>query len=119
MPADPDAGRPQDQGRAHRRRPATSALGGDLLDLYLETLRGELRDVLGRLAPVADPQLGLDGKAAPPTRPALKDRASLVSLAVQLRNALGAEVDPMPRPGDAATTPAARPRRRRARLELE
>lgn len=104
------AGRPQDQGRRHRRKGSPTAETTSLLADWYSTLRDELRAVTVELrGKVPDPGL-LPGVPQDPIRPKLNERVELVRLGVMVANALGTEVDPRPQ---AEAAPASRPRRRK------
>lgn len=113
-----EAGRPQDQGRRHRRGGAPSAETTSLLADYQAAMRTELRALLDDLrGHVPDPGLHLlddaiaRGDVAERIRPALKERVPMWDLAIKLGRELGTEVDGSPATA-AAQPPATRPRRR-------
>jgi hypothetical protein len=117
-----DDGRPQDQGRRHRRAGKPSAETTTLLVRYQAAMRAELSallaDIAGRM-----PDHGLLG-AAPgediqPVRPALKDRAPMWDLAVKLARELGTEVDPAGGVGGDTTPAAAAKPRKWARSRID
>lgn len=115
-----DTGRPQDQGRRHRKRGAPSSETSTLLGEYQAAMRDELRAVLLELRPVA-PTGTLELVDEPPKRPSLADRSRLWDLAIKLGRELGTEIDPgVGVGGDPSGTPAAAgPRKwRRARVEF-
>jgi hypothetical protein len=92
-----DAGRPQDQGRRHRRVGQPSAATASLLTRYQESMRDELRGLLDEIAGQPAPAGLLDaGKPGPVVRPQLTDRIRLWDLAIKLGRELGTEVDAGP-----------------------
>jgi hypothetical protein len=98
--ADVDGTRPQDAGRAHRRKGAPSAATLSLLADYQEAMRAELRTVLDELAGRPAPSGLLD---EPTTirvtiRPPIADRIKLWDLGMKLGRELGSEIDPAPPP---------------------
>src|SRR5262245_46127035 len=90
-------GRPQDQGRKHRKRAAPSEATLTLLARYRTVQREALGRTLDAIEGTESGQLGLDGQTVR-KRPALADEARLWDLAIKLANALGAEIDPPPPP---------------------
>lgn len=115
-----DPGRPQDQGRTHRRRGSPSPATRALLDRYHAALRDQLGALLDELEPKMPAPGLLDGElAATPQRPTLERAGKLWDLAVKLARELGAEIDPAPpqpsrgSQGSDATGPA----KRRGRVE--
>jgi hypothetical protein len=111
-----EGGRPQDQGRTHRRRgrhsPETTALLGD----YQAAMRAELRAVLGELEGVDPPPgLDLDGKPPERQRPKLDVRMKLWDLAIKVGRELGAAIDADPPATDGK--PQTTPKRSRARVD--
>lgn len=82
--------RPQDVGRAHRRRRGRSVETAEILDRYRAAMRAELADVLADVRP-ATGQLTTDGTVA---KPALADRLKLWDLAIKLGRELGGDEDP-------------------------
>lgn len=101
--------RPQDVGRAHRRKGSPSPETAALLTEYQEAMRAELRAVLAELTP-AMPVAGLLPDLPPiPIRPSLGDRMRLWDLAIKLGRELGSAIDADPVPAEAAPE---RPRRR-------
>lgn len=115
-----DAGRPQDQGRPHRKGGRPSAPTATLLARYQQAMRDELAGLLDELAPKVDPQLTLEGAPAPAKRPPIADRVRLWDLAIKLGRELGTEVDttpgPSPTPNAARTGPGWG--RRRGRVDF-
>lgn len=107
-------GRPQDQGRRHRRVGAPEPETVALLGRYQVAMRTELEAILSDLQGVPQPD-GLHGPV-PPKRPSLADRDKLWGLAIRLARELGQAVDPGPPPdpgGDRlAAARSARPRGR-------
>lgn len=104
-------GRPQDQGRRHRRRGTPSAATASLLADYHAAMRAELRACLGELGGAAT-ENGLGLVPAVVVRPPLRERMALWDLAIKLGRELGSEVDATPPAGDEGPAPA-RARRRR------
>lgn len=114
-----DAGRPQDQGRRHRRGGNPSPETSTLLARYQSTMRAELSTLLDDLrGRVPDPGLHLldeaiaRGDVAERVALPLKERIPMWDLAIKLGRELGTEVDGSPATA-AAQPPAARPSRRR------
>lgn len=110
----PDADRPQDVGRAHRRKGAPSAATAALLTEYHDTMRGELRAVLGELAPVTETSDMFPDLPAVTKRPPLRERMQLWDLAIKLGRELGSAID-VPDPGSNVAGPG--PRRRGGRAD--
>lgn len=108
-------GRPQDQGRPHRRRGAPSPETASLLLAYRAAMRAELRAVLDELRGKPKPAgLGLLPEAAVELeRPSIEGRVRLWDLGIKLGRELGAEVDEPPAGGASEGAGSARPRRRR------
>ncbi len=114
-------GRPQDQGRTHRRRGRPSAETSSLLADYQAAMRDELRDVLGELRGKPPAAGLLDDPANPPApvRPPLTERARLWDLAIKVGRELGTEVDVTPAAGEAGPAQPAGPRKwRRGRVDF-
>lgn len=109
-----DNGRPQDEGRRHRRKGAPSAATRALLGAYQGAMRDELRDTLAELRPA--PTTNVLGETTT-MRPALVDRLRLWDLAIKLGRELGTEIDPGPSPSDVARTGPSRPRAGRGRVD--
>lgn len=81
-------------------------------------MRDELTALLDELRPRSDPQIQLDGKAAPPKRPSVAERSRIWDLAIKLGRELGSEVDPPPASEGNPDDPAAPARRiRRGRID--
>lgn len=108
-----DAGRPQDQGRRHRRKGAPGAETATLLDTYRAAMRAALRQVLHELEGTPQPD-GLTGPV-PNKPPSTTERAKLWDLGIKLARELALETDlgddP---PADDDDEPARAPRVRRS-----
>ena len=116
MPPRDEAGRPQDQGRKHRRRTAPSPETATLLADYQAAMRDELRALLDDLrGAVPDPGLGLTEQAGR-VRPPLKERAPMWDLAMKLGRELGTSIDASPAAATDASNGSA-PRRRPRRID--
>ena len=109
-PMTEEAGRPQDQGRSHKRKGAPSAATRTLLVEYQEAMRAELRAVLGDLAPRVPPAGLLPDVQAVPIRLPMAERIKAWDLAIKLGRELGTEIEPAA-PPVAASRPARRPRK--------
>jgi hypothetical protein len=110
-----DPGRPQDQGRRHRRTRAAPPDSRLLVTAYA-ALRAELADCVAELRPPPPPDGPLVlGDPMPKGRPSLADRDRLVALIARLLGILGAEVE---EPGEAAPAPGPARPARRGRLDL-
>lgn len=115
-------GRPQDQGRPHRKRTRkVSEADRSRIERYYDALRSELDASLAELRPVPSGQLQLDGAEKPPDRPSLDKRNQLVRYMAFIVSQLGTDVDapaddesPGPPPVNGAGTTA---RRRRVAYE--
>jgi hypothetical protein len=113
-------GRPQDQGRRHRKRADPSPETATLLAEYQDAMRDELRDLLRELKGSTAPTGLLDSEFTTSevrTRPALSERMKLWDLAIKVGRELGTEISPAPPP---SPTPAAGGRigpRRRGRID--
>jgi hypothetical protein len=109
-------GRPQDQGRRHRRKGSPTAETATLLAQYQAAMRAELRslltDIRGKLP---DPGLGLI--ETDPERPALSERARMWDLAIRVARELGTEVDQPDTGRPAETPPPPSGPRRRGRID--
>lgn len=120
-----DAGRPQDQGRKHRRRGRPSPETRRLLEAWQDTLRAELRAIVAALEATADPGLlpAAPGETAKPAIP-LEDprRDRFVDRGVKIAKELGASIDadpdPEAGPGGAPATSTPRPRGRRKPIDF-
>lgn len=113
-----DGGRPQDQGRKHRRARNPSPETRTLLARAQQAMRDDLSAILDELQPqLPDPGLGLDPDTARPARLPVKDRKPRWDLAILLMRELGTEVDPAGGvggdPGSAAPTAPRKWARRR------
>jgi len=112
-------GRPQDQGRRHRRKGSPSSETTSLLASYQAAMRDELRDVLRELKGTVQPTGLLDSEFTTSevrARPPLTERMKLWDLAIKVGRELGTEVD-----GSAATAAAQPPaprKRSRARVDF-
>jgi hypothetical protein len=109
-------GRPQDQGRRHRKRGPDGAASPETasrLAAWRTALRAELDLVIVELAGKPAPA-GLIPDATPAmVRPSLADRTALVTLGDRIARALGEDVDPPP-PAEPPTVT----RRRRGRPDF-
>jgi hypothetical protein len=118
-----DVGRPQDQGRKHRRGGNPSPETASLLADYHQAMRDDLRAVLDDIrGHVPDPGLRLlddaieRGDIEARIKSPLKERIPMWDLAIKLGRELGTEVDGSPA-ASAAQPPTPR-KRSRSRIDF-
>jgi hypothetical protein len=120
MPSDrgEETGRPQDQGRRHRRKPPAELVVGDRRRRYVEAMRAELDATLEELAGTPSPAGLLPDAGKVRIRPTLGDRDRLVTLAAKIARELAEELDDAPPPDPAARARSSGPTRARRRLDF-
>jgi hypothetical protein len=111
MTAERIGDRPQDVGRAHKRRAIPAVETEVLLDRYRATMRAELGDLLAEIRPSVG-QLTMTGGVE---RLPLDRRRALWDLAIKLGRELAGAPEPIAAPAGQAAAAAVRPTTRRRR----
>lgn len=116
-----ESGRPQDQGRKHRRTGRPSAETRRLLEAWQDVQRAELRAVVAALEATAAGGIlpAGDGETLPLAIP-LEDprRDRLIDRGIKVARDLGASIDVTPDPDTPGSAPATTPRPRRRKVDF-